>query len=333
MSNTHDHNHKAAHDLSAWQQNHIFDSGNPAAERGTRIVMWITLAVMAIEITAGWWYNSMALLADGWHMGSHALAIGLSAFAYAAARKYASDPRFSFGTWKIEILAGYTSALSLIGVAVLMLFESAARLMNPQSIHYKEAIVVATLGLLVNLACALILQRSGHHHHHGHDHHDHEHGHKHDEHAHHDLNLRAAYLHVLADAATSVLAILALIGGMLFGWGWLDPVIGIAGAFLVGSWAIGLLRTSTRILLDSEMDDPLVEQIQERLSSLEPASPPSTGLHVTDLHLWRVGRGSFACMVTLATHRSDLDVNAVRGALAPLTQIAHLTVEIHYCAQ
>lgn len=323
-----------SHDLSAWQQSHAFDSGNPAAERGTRIVMWITLAVMAVEITAGWWFNSMALLADGWHMGSHALAIGLAAFAYAAARKYANDPRFSFGTWKIEILAGYTSALSLIGVAVLMLFESAARLMNPQSIHYREAIIVAVLGLLVNLACALILQRSGHHHHdhgHGHDH-DH-HAHEHEVHDHRDLNLRAAYLHVLADAATSVLAILALFGGMLFGWGWLDPVIGVAGAFLVGSWAVGLLRNSTRILLDSEMDHPLVEQIRERLSPLEPTSTPHGGLHITDLHLWRVGRDSFACMLTIATHREDLDVNAVREALASLTQIAHLTVEIHHCPQ
>ena len=320
------------HDLDAWRQSHAFDSGNPAAERGTRVVMWITLAVMAIEITAGWWFNSMALLADGWHMGSHALAIGLAAFAYAAARKYANDPRFSFGTWKIEILAGYTSALSLIGVAVLMLFESAARLMNPQSIHYKEAIIVAVLGLLVNLACALILQRSGHHHHDHDDHHGHDHDHAH-EHDHRDLNLRAAYLHVLADAATSVLAILALFGGMLFGWGWLDPAIGIAGAFLVGSWAVGLLRNSTRILLDSEMDHPLVAQVHDRLSALEPATPARAGLHVTDLHLWRVGRDSFACMLTIATHRDDLDVNAVREALASLTQIAHLTVEIHHCQQ
>ena len=328
MSNVHDH----GHDLSAWQQSHVFDSGNPAAERGTRIVMWITLAVMAVEITAGWWFNSMALLADGWHMGSHALAIGLAAFAYAAARKYAGDPRFSFGTWKIEILAGYTSALSLIGVALLMIFESAARLLSPQTIHYKEAIVVAILGLLVNLACALILQRSGHHHHHDHAHEEHDHPH-HDRHDHRDLNLRAAYLHVLADAATSVFAIMALFGGMLFGWGWLDPVIGVAGAFLVASWAVGLLRQSTRILLDSEMDAPLLAQVKERLTGLEPSDTPHAGLHITDLHLWRVGRDSFACMLTIATHRQDLDADLVKQALAPLTQIAHLTVEIHQCKQ
>lgn len=316
------------HDLSAWQRSHVFDRGNPAAERSARLVMWITLAVMAAEIAAGWWFNSMALLADGWHMGSHALAIGLSAFAYAAARKYAADPRFSFGTWKIEILAGYTSALSLIGVAVLMIFESALRLLNPQSIHYKEAIVVAIFGLLVNLACAVILQRSGHHHdEHGH-HADHDHAHDHR-----DLNLRAAYLHVLADAATSVFAILALFGGLLFGWGWLDPMIGVAGALLIGSWAVGLLRSSTRILLDSEMDHPLVGQIQAQLADLEQQTSAHAGLHVTDLHLWRVGRDSFACVLTIATHRHDLDVNAVREALASLTQIAHLTVEVHHCRQ
>jgi cation diffusion facilitator family transporter len=320
------------HDLSRWQREHHFDSGNPAAERGTRRVMWITLAVMAIEITAGWWYNSMALLADGWHMGSHALAIGLTALAYATARKYASDPRFAFGSWKIEVLAGFTSALSLIGVAVLMLFESAARLLEPQTIHYREAIVVAVLGLLINLVCALILNRAGHAHHaHGHDHEQVE-GHLSTD-AHGDLNLRAAYLHVLADAATSVLAILALFGGLIFGWGWLDPLIGVAGALLIGSWAIGLLHNSARILLDREMDHPLVDTIRTRVQALEPPQNSQEGLHITDLHLWRIGRDSFACVLTLATHRDEVDVNAVREALASLTRVAHLTVEIHHCPQ
>lgn len=324
------------HDLSRWQREHHFDSGNPAAERGTRRVMWITLAVMVIEITAGWWYNSMALLADGWHMGSHALAIGLTALAYATARKYANDPRFAFGSWKIEVLAGFTSALSLIGIAVLMLFESAARLLQPQTIHYREAIVVAVLGLLINLVCALILNRAGHAHHaHGHDHaHEHEpaEGHLSTD-AHGDLNLRAAYLHVLADAATSVLAILALFGGLIFGWGWLDPLIGIAGAVLIGSWAIGLLHSSARILLDREMDHPLVDAIHARVQALEPPQSDEEGLHITDLHLWRIGRDSFACILTVATHRDAVDVNAVREALASLTRVVHLTVEIHHCPQ
>jgi len=151
------------HDLTRWAHKHEYGTGNASAERGTRLVMWITIATMLVEIVAGWWFNSMAVLADGWHMSSHALAIGLAAFAYAAARKYASDPRFAFGTWKIEILAGYTSALALIGVAGMMLIESVSRLFSPQAIHYPEAMAVAVLGLTVNLVCALILG-------HGHDH-------------------------------------------------------------------------------------------------------------------------------------------------------------------
>ena len=157
-------------DLSEWIHDHIFDEGSQAAERGTRLVMWITLAMMVMEIIAGWWYNSMALLADGWHMSSHALAIGLSAFAYAAARRYARDPRFAFGTWKIEILAGFASAIFLLGVALLMVVSSLERLVSPQPIAYREAIVIAILGLLVNVVCAVILGKAHHHDHGGHNH-------------------------------------------------------------------------------------------------------------------------------------------------------------------
>jgi cation diffusion facilitator family transporter len=198
--------------------------------------MLLTLAMMVLEITAGYYFNSMALLADGWHMSSHALALGLSVSAYAAARKLANDRRFSFGTWKIEILAGYTSAICLLLVAALMAFESIQRLLSPAAIHYQQAIGVATLGLLVNLACAWLL-KDGHHHHHGHEHHsDHHHGH---DHAHGDLNLRSAYLHVIADAATSVMAIAALLGGMLLGFAWLDSVMGLVGSVMVAMWALG----------------------------------------------------------------------------------------------
>jgi cation diffusion facilitator family transporter len=215
--------------------------------------MLLTLAMMVLEITAGYYFNSMALLADGWHMSSHALALGLSVSAYAAARKLANDRRFSFGTWKIEILAGYTSAICLLLVAALMAFESIQRLLSPAAIHYQQAIGVATLGLLVNLACAWLL-KDGHHHHHGHEHHhDHHHGH---DHAHGDLNLRSAYLHVIADAATSVMAIAALLGGMLLGFAWLDSVMGLVGSVMVAMWALGLLRDSSRVLLDAEMDAP-----------------------------------------------------------------------------
>ncbi|MGL4807737.1 MAG: CDF family Co(II)/Ni(II) efflux transporter DmeF, partial [Giesbergeria sp.] len=234
--------------LSPWQHEHHFDTGNAAAERGTRVVMAITAMAMAVEITAGWWFNSMALLADGWHMSSHAFAIGLSALAYAAARRYAKDPRFAFGTWKIEILGGFASAIFLLGVALVMVIGSVERILSPQTIHYQEAIVVAILGLAVNVVCALILGKAHHHGHghaHGHDH-SHDHGAHHHAHAHHDLNLKSAYLHVLADAATSVLAIAALLGGWMLGWQWMDPLMGIAGAVLVAVWAKGLLADTAK---------------------------------------------------------------------------------------
>ena len=201
------------HDLSNWTHEHIFEEGNHAAERGTRAVMWITAIMMVVEIAAGWWFNSMALLADGWHMSSHAVAIGLSAFTYAAARRYARDPRFAFGTWKIEVLGGYSSAMFLLGVAGFMVVSSIERIFSPQAIHYREAMIVAAVGLIVNIICALILGGA-----HDHDHHHHDGEHSHANHHHHDLNLKSAYVHVIADAATSVLAIVALVGGLVYGW-------------------------------------------------------------------------------------------------------------------
>lgn len=238
---------------------HIFDEGNPLAEKNTRIAVALTAFMMVAEIFGGWIYNSMALLADGWHMGTHALALGLSVMAYGAARKYAGDNRFAFGTWKIEVLGGYTSAIFLVAVAALMLFESAQRLIAPTPIRYDEAIIIAIIGLSVNLICAWLLKEG-----HSHDHHHHNHGHEHHHHTHHhDLNLRSAYMHVIADAATSVLAIFALICGKIWGAAWLDPMMGIVGAGLVGIWAYGLLRDTGRILLDAEMDAPVVAEIYE----------------------------------------------------------------------
>jgi len=311
--------------VSHLTHHHIFNEGNPAAERGTRAVMWITAAMMVVEIVAGWWFNSMALLADGWHMSSHAFAIGLSAFAYAAARRYSSDPRFAFGTWKIEILAGFASAIFLLGVAGMMVFSSVERLFLPQAIHYQEAIIVAVVGLLVNIACAMIL---GHahddHHHHAHEHDAHDHDHHH----HHDLNLKSAYVHVIADAATSVLAIIALTGGLIYGWSWLDPVMGIVGAVLVAVWAKGLLLDTSKVLLDREMDHPVVEEIREVIEQLDKTDETT----ISDLHVWRVGKEAYSCAISLVTHSTTLTPELVREQLGQHEEIVHTTIEIHRTA-
>ncbi|WP_020651416.1 CDF family Co(II)/Ni(II) efflux transporter DmeF [Massilia niastensis] len=317
--------------ISGWTHEHVFDTSNQAAERGTRLVMWITAVMMTVEIATGWLFNSMALLADGWHMSSHALAIGLSAFAYSAARKYARDTRFAFGTWKIEILAGYTSAVFLLGIAGLMAFSSVERIFSPQPIHYREAIVIAVLGLAVNVVCALILGKAhhhdhhGHHGHHGHDHHHHHHPHAgeaHGEH-HHDLNLKAAYVHVVADAATSLLAVAALAGGWLLGWTWLDPFMGIVGAVLVAVWARKLIVETGKVLLDREMDAPVVEEIREVVEG-------DACTRIADLHVWRVGRQSYSCALSVVTRDPDLTATQLRQRLSVHEEIVHSTIEIHH---
>lgn len=321
------HNHDQC--LSAGTHDHVFDDGNLLAERSTWGVMWITAVTMVVEIGAGWWFNSMALLADGWHMSSHAFAIGLSALAYAAARRYAKDARFAFGTWKIEILGGFASAIFLLGVALMMVVSSVERMLSPQPIHYQEAIAVAILGLVVNVVCALILGKAHHHDHgHGHDH-GHEHGHAAHghHHAHHDLNLKSAYVHVIADAATSVLAIVALFGGWLYGWSWLDPLMGIVGATLVAIWAKGLLVETGKVLLDREMDHPVVAEILEVVET----GPEAGDARVTDLHVWRVGKQAYSCAIALVTSDRSLTSDAVRARLAVHEEIAHSTIEIHYC--
>lgn len=297
-----------------WTHSHHFHQGNPLAERHTRWAMALTAVMMVVEIASGWIFNSMALLADGWHMSSHALALGLSAMAYAAARHYAHDRRFSFGTWRIEVLAGYTSALALVLVAGVMLVQSLQRLLAPQPIHYDEAIAIGVLGLLVNLACAWLL-RDGHHHGHGHGH---SHGHAGH---HHDLNLHSAYLHVLADAATSVLAIVALFGGKLWGFDWLDPVMGLAGAGLVAVWAQGLLRDAGKVLLDAEMEAPVVEEIREVIAA---STVPA---RISDLHVWRVGRGDYACIVSLVT-APGANPEYFKQLLRVHEELVHITVEI-----
>lgn len=272
--------------------------------------------MMVAEIVCGWWFNSMALLADGWHMSSHALALGLSVMAYVCARKFAQDSRFSFGTWKIEVLAGYTSALGLVAVAFLMLYQSGERLLHPGPIQYNEAILVAIVGLAVNLICAALLKGDHHHHHHHDDGHTHSHEH------HHDLNLRSAYLHVIADAATSVLAIIALIGGKLWQATFLDPLMGIVGAVLVLVWAYGLIRDTAKVLLDAEMNSPVVNEIRTVIAS----SPIPA--EICDLHVWRVGKGKFACVLGLAV-RHEVTPDYFREQLRVHEELVHVTVEIN----
>jgi len=292
---------------------HVFDHGNPVGEYKTWWVVILTAVMMVVEIVGGWMLNSMALLADGWHMTSHLLAFGLALTSYIAARRLRGNAHFTFGTWKIEVLGGYTSAILLVGIAVMMLVESLARLVHPATIAYNEAIVIAVVGLLVNILSAWILSTS----------HSHDHGHApadHDD-EHHDLNLRSAYIHVLTDAATSILAIFALTAGKLWGTNWLDPVMGIVGAIVVGSWAIGLIRDSGRVLLDAETNPKLLAQVEETVEAL-PGAP-----RITDLHLWRVGRSHYACIISLDSIEPLAAVEARRRLLG-IKALAHVTVEI-----
>jgi cation diffusion facilitator family transporter len=314
----------AIHDLSGWRHSHAFDPGNAAGERRTWIVVAITAVTMVAEIVAGSITGSMALTADGWHMATHVVALSISAIAYLLARRWASDERFAFGTWKIEVLGSFASALLLAVVAVAMVVESVRRLASPEAIQYVPALTVAVIGLVVNLLCAWVLGRP-HHDHGAHRHGDHHEDHDAHPHAHHhhDLNLRSAYVHVLADAFTSVLAIAALAAGLWAGWGWMDPLMGIVGAGAIAWWCRGLLADSARILLDREMDAPVVRDIRRVIESDGDAE-------IADLHVWRVGRASHAAVITLVA-RDPLSPDAYRTRLAGIPTLAHVSVEVNRC--
>ena len=315
----------ARHDLSDFRHVHAFDDGNVAGERRLWIVVAITAVAMLAEIVAGWITGSMALTADGWHMGTHVAALGIAALAYRMARRWSSDSRFTFGTWKIEVLGAYSSALLLAVVALAMAVESVRRLVSPEPIDYAPALVVALVGLVVNLASALLL--GGHDHGHGHGHgdgHGHAHGPDRDAgHRHGDLNLRSAYLHVVADAFTSVLAIAALAAGLYAGWAWLDPAMGIVGAVVNGWWAKGLIAESSRVLLDREMDSPVVADVRRAIECDGDAE-------IADLHVWRVGRERYACALTIVA-RAPLEAAQYRARLGPVAAVAHASIEIHRC--
>jgi len=296
--------------LDRWTHEHAFGTDHQSnGERRTKWVVLLTFIMMTVEVVAGMVYGSMALLADGWHMGTHAAALGVAVFAYAYARKHARDPRYSFGTGKVATLGGFASAVGLAVVALMVLGESLMRLTSPVHIHFDEAIAVAVVGLVVNLVSALMLR--GEHHHHG------------DTHHHHDHNLRGAYLHVLADALTSVLAIAALATGKLLGWTWMDPVMGIVGSLVIGRWSYGLLRDTGRVLLDAEVPEESRARIRAALEA-------DADNRVADLHIWRVGPAHMAVIVSLVTHTPRAPEHYA-ALLDGFGDLAHVTVEVHAC--
>ncbi len=300
-------------DHSRFTKKHDFVPDFSHAERRTRIVIGITAAMMIIEITVGLMSHSMALLADGWHMSTHVLAFLITAVAYYLARRHAANVRFSFGTGKVGVLGGFTSAVVLSIVAFLMAGESVRRLFVPLTIHFNGAIGIACVGLLVNLGCALLLADRHHEAGNGSAHHD-------------DLNLRAAYLHVLADAFTSMLAITALTGGKFFGWAWLDPVVGIIGSGVVFSWAYTLLRDTSGILLDrTPASSDLPHQIRRTVES----DGDST---VTDLHVWQVGIGKYAAMISVVAHEPKSS-DSYRELLREHDELVHVTIETQHCRE
>lgn len=290
-------------------------------ERRTWLVIGLTASMMVVEIVAGTLFGSMALVADGWHMSTHAAALLISALAYLYARRNARNPRFTFGTGKLGDLAGFASAIVLALVALLIGWESLLRFRNPVGIDFPQAIAVAGLGLAVNLLCAWLLRGDhGHHHHHGHDHH----GHAHHRHDHPDNNLRAAYLHVLADALTSVLAIAALLLGSLYGWTWMDPAMGIVGALIIARWSWGLIRTAGGVLVDYiPSSEDLPEEIRDAIEA--------GGDTVTDLHVWQLGPGHHGAIVSVRTATAR-QAPFYREKLARIPDLSHLTVEVERTA-
>ncbi len=323
----HDHHHNHRHQAApvASHSHNFLSAGHDDAARRTTLVVALTAVMMIVEIIAGYLTGSMALLADGFHMATHAGALGVAALAYRYARRHVANPRFSFGTGKVGDLAGFASALVLAMIALGIAVEAVIRLANPTRVNFGDATLVAVVGLIVNLVSALLL--GGAHHHHGghahdpHDdrHHDHAHDHRHDHvHGHgHDNNLRAAYLHVLADALTSVLAIVALLAGRYLGWVWMDPAMGIVGAFVITRWSMALMRETSAVLLDVT-DQHVADEVRELVEQHGDA-------RLTDLHVWRVGPQVHAAVVEV---ESDVAASALRERLQPVHEIAHLTVAV-----
>jgi cation diffusion facilitator family transporter len=313
-----------SHSIDQWTHDHNFlGSRHDRHERRTWFVVALTATMMVGEIVVGWLSGSMALLADGWHMATHAAALGIAALSYLFARRQASNSHFTFGTGKFGDLAAFSSAIILTMIAIQIAYESAVRLLHPVPIAYGEAIAVAALGLVINILSAWLLRdEHDHHHGHGHDHdHDHDHIHAHGR-QYHDNNLRAAYVHVMADAATSVLAIIALLVAMYAQWVWADPAVGIIGSLVIASWAYGLLRASGAVLLDVHADKNLEMVIRDRLET--------KGDRVTDLHLWQVGPGHRAAVISVVSDH-PLPPATYKRRLGGLRSLSHVTIEVQTC--
>lgn len=299
------------HTLEKWQHSHDFALIHEKGEKRTIQVLLLTAVTMVVEIFAGSIYGSMALLADGWHMGTHVAAFAITIFAYRYARRHENDADFSFGTGKVSVLGGFSSAVALAVVALVMALESVSRFFEPQQIHFNEAIAVAALGLIINLASALILMD-----HHGHDH-PHARGH------HHDHNLRAAYFHVLADALTSLLALVALFSGKYFGWEWLDPTMGIVGALVITRWSYGLLKDTGPILLDRGIDE-------ERKAEIKKTMETDSDNRVSDIHVWKVGPAHYAANISVVTHFPK-PTEHYKNLLSGFDELSHITIEVNQC--
>jgi cation diffusion facilitator family transporter len=306
------------HTLENWQHSHDFSVKNDKGERRTQYVLILTAITMIVEIIAGSLYGSMALLADGWHMSTHVAAFMITIFAYRYARKHASNPAYAFGTGKVSVLGGFASAIALAVVALVMLIESMQRIIDPQIIQFNEAIAVASLGLFINMVSAFLLKDDHHHHDHNHNH-----NHSDEHHHHHDHNLRAAYMHVLADALTSLLAIVALVSGKYFGWNWLDPIMGIVGAIIITRWSYGLLKQTGPILLDGSIE-------QEYQSAIKETIEKDSDNRISDIHIWKVGANHYAAIISLITHFPK-PTQHYKDLLTGFDKLSHTTIEVNAC--
>jgi cation diffusion facilitator family transporter len=300
------------HTLAQWQHGHDFVVLHQQGESRTKVVLALTAVTMVIEIIAGNIFGSMALLADGWHMATHVAAFSIALFAYRYAHRHAHDPHFSFGTGKVSVLGGFASAVALAVIALIMAVESINRLYRPEEIHFNEALIVAVFGLVINLICAFIL---GDHHHDPHQEHPH----------HHDHNLRAAYIHVLADALTSVLAIAALLLGKYLALHWTDPLMGLVGAVVISHWSYGLLKETSSILLDHGIDDGRKQAIKNTLEQ-------DADNLVADVHIWKLGPQDYAAMISLVTHYPK-PPSYYKNILNTYQELSHITVEVNPCLE